>query len=289
MISPVTNIEELADFLAQLNFQPKHHIGYCGVTKNEIMNVLQNDFSDDPLEDSFFLVKEEGRIVGALGFDIDHDDRSAEVWGPFICKADCWEEIALKLWMGSKPNRKSLNELHFFVNHQNERVRGFIEFLGARKKGEHKTFRINAQQFSGAFSDKIEELPMGLNQAFIQLHNKVFPETYYSGEDILGRINQYNKVLALKDSIKELIGYVYVEIQPDQNEASLEYVAVTSSNRKSGYGTKLITAALETVFAYPSIKEVSICVNTDLSEAIRLYKRAGFYEMHSLLHYQLSF
>ncbi|MBM7587779.1 ribosomal protein S18 acetylase RimI-like enzyme [Bacillus pakistanensis] len=289
MFSPVTNIEELAGFLAKLNGQPKHHIGYCGVTKKEIMNVLQNDFSDDPLEDSFFLVKEEGEIVGAIGFDIDHDDRSAEVWGPFISKADGWEEIAMKLWMGSEPNRKSLNELHFFVNHQNERVSGFIKSLRARKKGEHKTFKINARQFSGASSEEIEELPTALNQAFIQLHNKVFPETYYTGEDILGRINQYNKVLALKGSHKELIGYVYVEIQPDQNEASLEYVAVTSSKRKFGYGTKLITAALETIFAYPSIKEVSICVNTDLSGAIRLYKRAGFYQIHSLLHYQLSF
>ena len=63
------------------------HIGYCGESKEGIYDTLTSDFSDLELANSFLVAYQDEEIIGAIGLDIDLEDRSAEVWGPFVSKA----------------------------------------------------------------------------------------------------------------------------------------------------------------------------------------------------------
>ena len=83
-ITPPLDIGELAAFLAEVNNEPSLHIGYCGSEKESILHDLTHDFSDLDLASSFAVAYEGDIIVGAMGLDIDKDDLSAEVWGPFL-------------------------------------------------------------------------------------------------------------------------------------------------------------------------------------------------------------
>ena len=94
-IGPPNNLHQLASFLETINSVDASHIGYCGEEKEEIFDTLSHDFSDIDIEKSFVVAYEEDHLVGALGFDIDAEKRSAEVWGPFVGNG----KISFKLLM----------------------------------------------------------------------------------------------------------------------------------------------------------------------------------------------
>lgn len=79
-ISPPKNLADLADFLEEMNKEECSHIGYCGENNKEIYDTLINDFSDIEVNQSIVVAYFGDRIVGALGFDIDEENKSAEVW-----------------------------------------------------------------------------------------------------------------------------------------------------------------------------------------------------------------
>jgi len=119
-ISPPVNLEELASFLEVINKVENSHIGYCGENKKEIYDTLTNDFSDIDMEKSFVVAYDEDIIVGALGFDIDDETKSAEVWGPFVKIGEDYPQVANLLWGALEETIPlQLNEHLFFVNEKN--------------------------------------------------------------------------------------------------------------------------------------------------------------------------
>jgi hypothetical protein len=80
------NAEKLARFIKKINTKKSSHIGYCGVEKAEILDTLLNDFSDIKLEDSFMVAYRDDRMVGAVGFDVDLEEKTAEVWALLLMK-----------------------------------------------------------------------------------------------------------------------------------------------------------------------------------------------------------
>ncbi len=121
--------------------------------------------------------------------------------------------------------------------------------------------------------------------AFVALHDALFPGTYYDGRDILGRLSEQHQVLTAHDEAG-LCGYVYTEVSPAFGEASLEFIGVAPRARGKGVGTRLVREALAWVFSFNAVAEVSLVVSTRREAALRLYRAAGFeleHEMRSFL------
>jgi len=107
------------------------------------------------------------------------------------------------------------------------------------------------------------------------LHDRVFPNTYYSGNQIIERLNDHRKVfMDIKNN--SLAGYIYVEINPVFGEGSIEFFAVDQSQRGKGIGSKLLTMALKWLFTFDSINSITLCVNSENEKALNLYKIIGF-------------
>lgn len=79
----------ISNFIAQYNSNPKNHIGYCGLNKDEIASCLGNDQN---LLLSFTLVYHDDVLVGLLGYD--YYDNTAELWGPFVNLSYDFEKVA---------------------------------------------------------------------------------------------------------------------------------------------------------------------------------------------------
>lgn len=78
-ISP-SDLKEVAHFIAQLNSEEQHNIGYCGQNEQELLNTLHEDFVDGD-HTSILAAFNNGTIQALIGLDLDDD--SSEVWGPF--------------------------------------------------------------------------------------------------------------------------------------------------------------------------------------------------------------
>ncbi len=285
-IGPPHNLHQLASFLETINSVDASHIGYCGEEKEEIFDTLSHDFSDIDIEKSFVIAYEKDHIVGALGFDIDTERRSAEVWGPFVENGIDKLQIADDLWKALEnaiPFR--LDEYQFFINDKNTFVKQFIRHLDGIETGHHLILTVERDHLLHRQDVDIVAYDSSFQKSFSELHHLAFPNTYYNSEQILSRISEDNLLLIIQGNM-ELKGYVYVEASPLHGEGVIEYIAVSPDYRGKGLAKKLMKAALHHLFSYDAVEEIALSVESTNKAAIGLYTDAGFRVKHTLVAYK---
>ncbi|MFJ5769816.1 GNAT family N-acetyltransferase [Psychrobacillus sp. NPDC093180] len=287
-ISPLKDIEMLSLFLEEMNTVPESHIGYCGETKEEIANTLNHEFSDADISQSFVVGCDEEKLIGALGLDIDKESKSAEVWGPFINNEGDYQ-LADSLWEKANALLTSeVKEFSFFVNIKNEFVQQFAIHKNAINKGNHLLLKAFRKDLGVVDLAQIESYDLAYKDSFMSLHEATFPNTYFNASEILDRLSDHNQLFVINDNEGRIKGYVYVESNPERKEGSIEYIAVAADYQKQGIGTLLIQAALSYLFSFDEIEEISLSVAKENDKANRLYKVAGFKEVHELIHYRIK-
>ncbi|EPY07356.1 GCN5-like N-acetyltransferase [Paenibacillus alvei TS-15] len=282
-------VKELAAFIARLNREKQHHVGFCGDQEDEITATLSEEFSDLELHTSFVVAYEHERIFGALGFDIDLERGVAEVWGPFIDEDSKWDEIAHQLWeAGMKQLGGKVPIFYCFYNEENKRALQFATDVQAEFLHKHLVLKCSRSAFSYAPAHTLREITPEYVNAFITLHDATFPNTYYSGEEIISRLQDDHRIFVAVDHQQRLLGYVYVEADCDTQEGNIEFIAVSPQAQGQGLGTSLMQEALRFLLIEKAIDEISLCVQEENEKAISLYKKAGFQQKHRLLFYKIS-
>ena len=268
-----TGLGRLAAFLARLNAQPEHHIGYCGADEAEVLHALQHDFDEVSAQAAFVLAEQGENLVGALGFDADLATGHVELWGPF---AEGAERVALaeRLWDALTPPRATRLEL--FCNAENALCADFALRHGFTEGPRTEILSVIPNVGIGVGS-ALELRDFG---DFIRLHDALFPGTYYSGAQILTRFGPYRQVFVEHD-MSGLCGYAYAEAAPEFAEGSLEFVGVAPRSRGQGLGARLVRAALAWL-ASVGVREVTLTVSSHDEAAGRLYRRAGFTLRHNM-------
>ncbi len=277
------DMKQIANFIVEINSKEKNHIGFCGTDREEIENSLIEDITDIPFHESFIAAKEDEKLIGVLGFDSDLESNSAEIWGPFIIE-EKWD-IAVELWdemMTVLP--KEINIISMFVNKKNENCIQLAANLHFDKASEQTILIFEKSHIDKLQDTTIIELSSEHYENMKSLHDKIFSNTYYSGSQIIDRINNHRKVFVNIEN-KNLSGYIYVEVNPEFGEGSIEFFAVNESERGKGIGSKLLTMALRWIFTFASIDNITLCVNSENEKALNLYKKVGFKEKHQLYYF----
>jgi ribosomal protein S18 acetylase RimI-like enzyme len=268
------DVKAIASFIAKINSKEESHIGYCGIDIEEIENSLVEDITDIPFNESFIISIENGEIIGVLGFDTDLESNSAEIWGPFL-KEDKWD-IESEIW--SKMIEilpKKIELISMFINKKNKNCLKLADRLHFDKRSEEIILSFERTSVHNLRDTPIIELTTAYYEDMRLLHDRVFPNTYYSGNQIIERLNDHRKVfMDIKNN--SLAGYIYVEINPVFGEGSIEFFAVDQSQRGKGIGSKLLTMALKWLFTFDSINSITLCVNSENEKALNLYKIIGF-------------
>lgn len=287
-IRQIDHIKTVASFIAQHNQDAKQHVGYCGTDAEELLDTLLHEFSEGPVEQSWLAAYDDERLVGVLGLDITSDDQEAEIWGPFI-EHENWEQIALQLWeslLASIPF--SLRSAYGFYNLHNQSAQAFMQKLGAQREGEHLLLSFHHKDALSSLHVEvsIEALDSLHEREFITLHDEVFKHAYYNGASIMERQDPYNQVYgAVQDN--KLLGYVYVEANPEHGDGDIHFIAVNEAARGKGLGTALLQRALVFLTSHESIQQITLCVSLDNHGAISIYERAGFKRKHHLISYKV--
>lgn len=283
-ISFMLKIEEIALFIASMNKDAIHHVGYCGDEKKEVLHTILHDFSDIGWERSFVVTYEDNKIIGVLGLDVDEVKKCAEIWGPFI-KAENWEEIALHMW------KELIEKVPFhiekfsgFYHVENNNCARLMKDLHAKEQERHSIFRLSNSGVKQHTICNVEEALPKVFEQFISLHNHIFPNTYYEGYEIIERLSNTNKLfVSMKND--RLEGYVYVEVNPEFHEANIEFIATAENSRRKGVGERLLQGVIQYIFSFQEMKEIELCLNTNNDRAMKLYKKVGFEEKACLQHY----
>lgn len=299
MISIYEKIDwrQLSEFLARMNRLKQHHVGYCGEQEEEIYGTLMEDFAEEANRGRrFTVIARDGRMIGAVGFQVDEEGRTAEIWGPFIDAAEAeWAPLANQLWSeGLSKLDAAVDTMYGFYNMENIFCAQFMAELGAERSGIHTILKSRGKSREIWISDStlaestgVQDITPDYEAAFLKLHEMAFPDTYYGAKQILDRLNGNRRLFAAVDH-GELAGYVYVEAEPEFREGSIEYIAVSGDFRRRGYGKKLLARALRYLFENVGAEEISLCVSRDNIGAIRLYESMGFETEHQLAAFVLK-
>ncbi|WP_436376404.1 GNAT family N-acetyltransferase [Cytobacillus sp. BC1816] len=274
------NLVQASEFIARLNSLPQCHIGYLGTSQDDILHSLEEMNSD--AESAAFIVWEDGAIAGFLGVDADLNKGTAELWGPFVQENEImrllWEK-ALHYFEGN------LHSYFLFADTANHTAAEFASRNGFKLQSAHTFMELKGYPSIDLID--VSLLPPRCHSEFIHLHDTVFPHTYYSGKEIIGRVNDDHKVYASGDA-DGLNGYLYAEYNREEKEGSIEFIGVNSSKRNKGIGRKLLDMAVHDLFVNAGAASIKLCVGTTNEKALFLYKKAGFKVERALSFYKLN-
>jgi ribosomal protein S18 acetylase RimI-like enzyme len=239
------------------------------------------------VEECFVLAYDDDILIGALGFDGDTKNGTAEIWGPFI-EVGKWY-IANDLWEALiEVIPVNIKKLNMFINKKNKNCIKFAEGIEFLRLGGYSILSIDEEAVSKLPDERCPELSKEYYDEFIMLHNKVFKGAYYTGEDIIDRISENRKVFMVVVD-ESLAGFIYTEGEPEFGEGSIEFFAVQEEQRGKRIGARLIAGALKWLFSLENIKKIILSVNLENSNAIKLYKHVGFSQEHELFHYAKNY
>ncbi|MBU3128060.1 MULTISPECIES: GNAT family N-acetyltransferase [Clostridium] len=279
-------IDKLAEFIEFMNSKENYNIGYCEKTKEKVLNALYEDFEDGNIEKYFVGAYDGEKLIGVLGIDVEEEKSYGELWGPFVEELYSEENVSSKLWLLLRKNiLNCCASFGIFCNSKNIQCIQFAKEYGFKNNGEHFIMSLGRDDFKEIFEVKDFELTFEYNNEFKLLHDKNFPNTYYSGSDILSRINERRKVFFIKDNEK-LIGYTYVEVEPEFGESCIEFFGVRENMRGKGLGGKLIKIAINWILSFEKIGNIRLCVGLENLQAIGLYSKVGFKEESKMLFYK---
>jgi len=268
----LNDLDPLAELVARLNVRPEHHVCYLGTEVKEIRDAYMNDLPDLPAEEAVVVALEDDRPFGTLGLEVDAVRGRAYLWGPFVDHPE-WQDVANRLWdrlLEIKPD--SVSDLRTGVAAENTQ---FLEFAEAHEfvlsDRQHYTMELKRAAYRPASINGVLELPEAVYDRFTALHDAIFPDTYYNGQEIVARIGETRKVFVTED----VAGYIYIELKPKLGFASLEFIGVGEDGRGKGYGSALMARGCEWTFSHPGIDVLQLNVASDNS-AVRLYEKHLF-------------
>lgn len=107
--------------------------------------------------------------------------------------------------------------------------------------------------------------------AFLRLHDLCFPRSYYTGREIIARLNEERHVLVVVQN-GDVAGYVYAEAQPAFESGSIEFVGVARHAQGCQLGMDLLSAGLQWLFSFDSIHELSVRTS-EIGMATKLHQK----------------
>jgi ribosomal protein S18 acetylase RimI-like enzyme len=269
-----SNLEEALAFLVRLNKIKEHNIAYLSETAPEIAA----DVKAIQPPDGFgrLVISDHAQLVGLLGAEYDTELGRCWLYGPLV-EHDDWDTIADLLYesvLSSLPPEISDQEIYF--HKQNVRLQSFALKHGFtfHSEGAVLTFSADQQGFPPiSYSQKfVEEYA----EEFIVLHGDLFPNTYYSGEQLMKLAEDDDKHLLIYLVNDDLVGYVFIQVREAYKDGYIDFIGVDERYRRKGIGKSLLAGALNWIYQFPYVEKVTLTVNTDNTPAMRMYQELGF-------------
>ncbi len=266
----------VAEFIAELNAQPEQQIGFFGEGADQILHSL----IEDGVLDNALTARRNGAIVGFIGREIDTELDRAWIFGPVVSDPQ-WEDVADRLWAGlHQIVTVPVRTLELFFNLANVNVGQWAERRGFEHYKDVYLVRCDGPAASQQQPD-VKDVDDDHRDELIELHDSLFPNTYYSGRQLLERLDSTKRCLVITEGDR-LAGYAYVEVEPRFGEAQIHFLGVTEQGRRKGTGTKLVRSAVDWMFSFDNVKETWLTVDDHNRAARRLYQRLGWAEVHHM-------
>ena len=268
-------LDELVEFVARINSNGAHHIGFFGEGEADVRASLAECIV--PPAEGFMMAYDGDRLVGVFGVDANPEIGRAWLFGPLVDHAD-WRPVADRLYESILPLLSSeLRERDLFCDVQNIHVDEFAARHGFPLRSENAVLTLAREKYTPS-AKRITQVTFydeSLFPQFERLHNELFPKTYFTAQQIIEKLDSHHKLfLALEG--EQLLGYHFCKIEPESELGYVDFIGTDSSARGRGIAADLLASGVDWMLSAVSTKKVSLTVNADNIPARKLYEKFGF-------------
>lgn len=165
--------DALVDFVAAHNPLPEHHIGYFGLTPEDVRQELRN-FSLR-FDRATHIAVEGGRIAGVFGADVDAETGRAWLFGPLVA-AEPWAETADALYaVVAARLPATVREHQMFVDRRNVRAAAFAARHSFAAAGEWAIYYLPADRLDALPAAEAQPWEARYDDQLAALHARLFP------------------------------------------------------------------------------------------------------------------
>lgn len=268
-------IEELIQFVARLNSDGAHHIGFFGEGEADVRSSLAECII--PPADGFMLAYENDQLIGVFGVDADPEVNRAWLFGPLVNHAD-WHTIADRLYEQVLPVIPAgIRDHDLFFDVQNIRLQEFAARHGFPLRSENAVMTLLREKYTPTAKNMSQIISFDerfFNQ-FEKLHKVLFPNAYFTARQMVERINETHQLFLAMEN-ENILGYHFCKIEPEAESGYVDFIGTDSSARGHGIGADLLASGIDWMLSAPSTKKINLTVNADNVPALGLYKKFGF-------------
>lgn len=268
-------LDELVRFVAGLNSDGAHHIGFFGEGEADVRSALAECLID-PAE-GFVLAYEEDQLVGAFGVDADAEIDRAWLFGPVVDHAD-WHEVADQLYAKVLPRIPiGIRDYDMFADVQNTRLEAFAMRHGFPSQSENAVLTLSRDMYRRSAPGKtaVRRYQNKLFRSFENMHKSLFPNAYFTARQMVEKLDEHHQLfLALED--RRLLGYHFCKTEPASGSGYIDFLGTDPLARGRGIGADLLAAGIDWMISAPATQRISLTVNADNTSALRLYEKFGF-------------
>ena len=237
-----TGFAPIANLIARQNKSPHFRCLHSDEGSAEGALLSMNNYADEGSLAFVSALDKAGRVIGALGAEFDSEQRRAWLWGPFAehdeMNSEAWLALCIQM------HEQLMTALPF----EPERLDAFIEEpfkVGARfyRACGYSHAETN-YVFVAVRPPEIVAPPQSVflltpefEDGFSKLFDTVFPDTFYTGLQVVDRIGEHEQVFicAKEGSVQ---GFCHVSINEAANEGYIEFVGVDGQQQGRGIGKK---------------------------------------------------
>lgn len=266
-------MEEMVAFITRMNEDPQHHIAYFGAGEADIRASLSENTL--PLTDSFFLAYRGSKLIGVFGLDVNPEIGRAWLLGPLVDDVN-WHQTADMLFAEiQKIIPADIHQYDLYFDEKNENLHAFAGRHGFNFHADSAIYFVTRASYPQIVVDKSLIVPYDESyfEQFAALHDKTFPNTYYTAKQIIEKLDADRRLFIAAENGK-LLGYNFYKLE--DGFGYIDFLGVDESARRHGVASALLASSLDWMLAQPSISRVNLTMNTDRLPAKNLYAKFGF-------------
>ena len=267
--------DELVQFVARLNSDGAHHIGFFGEGEADVRAALEECLI--PPAEGFIMAYEADELVGVFGIDADPEINRAWLFGPLVEHAE-WHTVADQLYAKVLPRIPvGIGDYDLFCDIQNTRMEAFAVRHGFPLHSENAVLTLAREKYNPAAQRKTQVIAYqeDFRGAFEELHKTLFPKAYFSARQLIEKIDEEHRLfLAVQED--RLLGYHFCKIEPASDSGYVDFIGTDSSTRGRGIGADLLASGVDWMLSAPTTQKINLTVNADNAPARSLYEKFGF-------------
>lgn len=267
-------LEAAIAFVARLNRHSAHNISYFSETAAEI----KADFATihPPQGYTYLAVSDDGQLHGLFGVEIDRELGRCWLLGPLVDHEN-WETIAESLYqtiLADLP--REITDQEMFFGKENTKVRAFAVNQGFTYETEGAVLSLDISQCDLKPEHEISEFETAFTADLGALHDNLFPNTYYSPDQLIKMAEDPDKQLFVHLHNGKLVGYLFIQAREAFQDGYLDFLGVEQGFRRQGIGRSLVAGALNWLQAFPYVSKLTLTIRMDDFAARQLYASLGF-------------